>query len=109
MSTLSARTPRPFLPDIRRDKPGSAIGKAALIAARHQFRYGDGDNSLSLEQLAAKTYPDDRLVPSLISKAAVSPASTTDTGWAAELRDTRCNGSSVVALMCPASVFCTTH
>jgi hypothetical protein len=44
-----------------RRKPGSAVGKAALIAARHQFRYdNDGDNSLSIEQLAAKTYPDDK-------------------------------------------------
>jgi hypothetical protein len=86
MSALPIR--KPFLPsDLPRSKPGSAVGKAALVAARHSFRFRD-DASTSLEQVCARTYPNDSQVPRLVSKGAVNPASTTGSGWADSLAHT---------------------
>src|SRR3954453_12275515 len=78
MTALSARTPRPFLPsDIRRDKPGSVVGRAAVVAARSEF------GTTSTDAVATRHYPNDSLLPHLVTRAAVSPAAlSTVTGLA---------------------------
>jgi hypothetical protein len=79
MSTLSARTPRPFLQDIRRDKPGAAVARAALVAAKSEFETSDPT------AVAVRSFPNDPIVSKLVTRGAVAPASLTGTGWAAEL------------------------
>src|SRR5512133_3095360 len=79
MTPQHAPARRPFLPDIKRERPGATVGKAALVAARASL------SKDAPEAVAAKTYPNDGQVPRLVSKSAVSPASTGTTGWAAEL------------------------
>jgi hypothetical protein len=67
MSAIPAR--RPFLPsEIRRDKPGSVVGRAAVVAARSEF------GTTSTDAVAAKIFPNDSLLPHLVTRAAVSPA-----------------------------------
>jgi hypothetical protein len=88
MSAIPARRPfsRPFLPsEVRRDKPGAALERAAVVSALHAIRYEKGDTSLSLEQLASRLYPNDDRLPGMVTRGAVAPATTTTTGWAAEL------------------------
>jgi hypothetical protein len=78
MTAIASRPARPFLPsEIRRDKPGPVVGRAALVAAKAAFSHS------STDAVAAKEYPNDHIVPAIVSKSTVSPASTT--GWAGEL------------------------
>jgi hypothetical protein len=74
MPALPARTPRPFLPsDIGREKPGSVVGRAAVVAAQSEF------NTTSTDAVATRLYPSDNVLPHLVTRAAVSPASLTST------------------------------
>src|SRR3954451_3210 len=77
MSALPAR--RPFLPDIKRDRPGAAVAKAALVAARSEFSTEDPT------AVAVRSFPNDPIVSKIVAKGAVLPASVATTGWAAEL------------------------
>src|SRR4051812_25813627 len=87
MSALPTR--RAFLPnELPRSKPGAALEKAAIVAARHAIRYDKGDSSLSVDQLASRMFPNDSMVGRMVTRSAVAPALTTTTGWAAELSPT---------------------
>src|SRR4051794_3147211 len=71
---------RPFLPtDIKRERPGAAVARAALVAAKSEF------STENPNAVAVRMYPNDPVISSLVSRAAVAPASLTGSGWAAEL------------------------
>src|SRR4051794_24482857 len=75
---------KPFLPsDIKREPPGRSFLRAAFAIGKNVL----DDRGQGAPELAESRWPTDRAAVAL-TRAATSPASTTNSGWAGALSPT---------------------